>query len=1015
MKYYISIVSLLLTLLCVALHADENRVLNMLELRWDDTNRLGYELFLMGDKAIPYLIENLTNDDHRIRENAIQAIYEYYPEPSVMSALTVVFIHNEDNMIRDKAAQNMANIDAKFANVFAKVLMVEHLDVKDPETQRIAIDVLIKLKDERVIPYLVEQINDPKTAPERRRELLFGLADFKDKRAIPDTVVFIHNEDNMIRNKAAHNMANIDAEFAKVLMAKHLDADPETQRIAIDVLIKLKDERVIPYLVEQINDPKTAPERRRELLFGLADFKDKRAIPELLKILSQPSTNAIEVLGETIQQTAQIDDPRTVSILLDAMDPYSNLGRRVSSRITTAGINSMSEFGLSSIQKMLDTVKVTEAIDVEQRIHRVLRKVKNEEVIPIFEKECIETENEKLKSALVHALTNMGQEGFVALVNVAKQNPSTSVLTALSTFNNAEAIEVVGTIALNPSSQLRLQAVETLTKFGTFWNAEIQNYIPQLLGDNNPNVRISAINTIRKMKLTEMIPKLEQLAKESKGNTRNAAYVTIDELSEKNPLDLKIEMVSKKYDYGHPIALKYTIRNIGEYPVKIGFRRDVESGYLKLEIQQPDGTMAKVFGQRNRLRTSMTNEYYHTIVKDGDDEVILLPVNPNSFNILQPDEVFTDIIPVSKNYHLFQTGNYSVQLKIFLSPWKPIPAPKRTSEDKIPPLGSQVKSNLMAWEQPLVSPKASFEIKAPTPMQFNSLLKMLDPNHINNYDIKQLEHVCFQLGELRKPDAIKPLKMLSSSQIYIRSSSRSRLGVSAHRALLNYPDTDMTQEWLQILDRENIYNEVISDAIYKLRTTRDKQNIKPLLTTFLQSRNKGLSIELALILNQLGDDSCLQWLKSVANRKLRSYDKKTRISAAILLSQLKQPFAKEIRLPLSIMDDLPIVEIHKNFHLLEPIWHTSNIENVRLGNPWFYAEYFDTNFNITEIQKKAETVDGLKELLAHNNPHIQRAAAYDLASLGDKSGVHLIEKDFHANDNATRIHARQILVKLQSE
>ena len=597
MKYYISIVSLLLTLLCVASHADENRILNMLELRWDDTNRLGYELFLMGDKAVPYLIENLTNDDHRIRENAIQAIHEYFPEPSVMSALTVVFIHNEDNMIRDKAA---------------------------------------------------------------------------------------------------HIMAGIDAEFAKKLMAKHLDADPETQRIAIDVLIKLKDERVIPYLVEQMNNPKTAPERRRELLFGLADFKDKRAIPELLKILSQPSTTAVEVLKETIQQTAQIDDPRTVSILLEAMDPYSDLGRRFAYSIPT----SMSEFGLSSIQKMLETAKVTKAIDVEKGVHRVLRKVKNEEVIPIFEKECIETENEKLKSAMVHALTNMGQAGFVALVNIAKQNPSTSVLTALTTFNDAEAIEVVGTIALNPSSHLRLQAVETFARFGTFWHAEIQNYIPQLLGDTNPHVRISAIDTIRKMKLKEMIPNLEQLAKDSRGNTRNAAYITIDELSEKNPLDLKIEMVSKKYDYGHPTALKYTIRNTSEYPVKIGFRRDVESGYLKLEIQQPDGTMAKVFGERNRLRTSTTNAYYHTIVKDGDDEVILGPVYPHSFNILQPNEVLTDIIPVSKNYHLFQTGSYSVRLKIFLSPWKPIPAPKRTSKDKFPPLGSQVKSNLMAWETP---------------------------------------------------------------------------------------------------------------------------------------------------------------------------------------------------------------------------------------------------------------------------------------------------------------------------
>lgn len=914
MKYYISIISLLLVLFCAALYADESKILNMLESRWNDTNRLGYELFLMGDKATPYLIENLTNDDQRTRENAIQAIQEYYPDSSVMSALTVVFIHNEDNIIR---------------------------------------------------------------------------------------------------SKSAHAMANIDAEYAKRLMAKHLDADPETQEIAISVLMKMKDERVIPYLVEQINNPKTAPERRRELLFGLADFKDKRAIPELLEILIYPNINAIDILKETVQKTAQIDEPRTVSILLEAMDPESDLGRRVSSSIPESVIDSMSKFGLAGVQKMLDTAKVTETIEVEQRIHKVLSKVKDKEIIPLFEKECIETENEKLKSAMVTALKNMGQEGFVALVNVAKQNPSTSVLTALTTFNNAEAIEAVGTIALDPTSQLRLQAVEALTRFGTFWIAEIQNYIPQLLDDLNLDVRISAINIIRQLKLTQMIPKLEQLANESRGNTRSAALMTIDELSEKNPLELKIEMVSKKYDYRHPIALKYTVRNVSHYPIKIGFKKDVETGYLKLQIQQPDGTMAKVYGQRSWHRSINTSEYNLTIVKDGADEVILLPVNPKHFDIIQPNAVITNIIPVSKNFRLFQTGVYSVQLKMFFSPWKPNPAPKRTTQDKIPPLGSQMKSNIMAWEKPLISSKDSFEIKEPTPMQFNVMLKMLDPNHINTYNTKQLEHVCFQLGELRKPEAIKPLKFLSSSLNNVRASSRGSIEVSAHEALLKYTDTDMTQLKLQILDSKNIYNEIVSDVIYKLRTTGDKKDLKPLLTTFLQSKNRSVSAELAFILSQLGDDTCLQWIKSVANRKLHSWNKQTRMSAAILLLQLSQPNAKELKLPMSLRDDLSFGEIHKNFHVIKPISYTSAIENVRLRNPWFFAEYFDPTINIPEIQKKAETLDGLKELIEHNNPHVQRAAAYDLASLGDKSGVHLIEKDLHADDSTTRIHARQILVKIR--
>ena len=142
-------------------------------------------------------------------------------------------------------------------------------------------------------------------------------------------------------------------------------------------------------------------------------------------------------------------------------------------------------------------------------------------------------------------------------------------------------------------------------------------------------------------------------------------------------------------------------------------------------------------------------------------------------------------------------------------------------------------------------------------------------------------------------------------------------------------------------------------------------------------------LNLPFILSQLGDDSCLQWIKSVANRKLHSWDKKTRTSAAIVLSRLNQPNAKEIRLPMNLKDELSFGEIHMNYHLSRPIWFSWDIENVSLRNPWFYAEYYEANINITEIQKKAETVDGLKELLEYDNLHIQRAAAYDLASLGD--------------------------------
>ena len=47
-------------------------------------------------------------------------------------------------------------------------------------------------------------------------------------------------------------------------MFKHLDTHPVTQEIAVGVLLKLKDERVIPYLVELMDNPNIGPEWRRK-------------------------------------------------------------------------------------------------------------------------------------------------------------------------------------------------------------------------------------------------------------------------------------------------------------------------------------------------------------------------------------------------------------------------------------------------------------------------------------------------------------------------------------------------------------------------------------------------------------------------------------------------------------------------------------------------------------------------------------------------------------------------------
>ncbi len=60
---------------------------------------------------------------------------------------------------------------------------------------------------------------------------------------------------------------------------------------------------------------------------------------------------------------------------------------------------------------------------------------------------------------------------------------------------------------------------------------------------------------------------------------------------------------------------------------------------------------------------------------------------------------------------------------------------------------------------------------------------------------------------------------------------------------------------------------------------------------------------------------------------------------------------------------------------------------------------------------KGVTMADVEESLEHPNPTIQRAAAYQLARLGNALGVHLIQPDLYANDVETRQRARGVLLR----
>lgn len=830
------IICLLIVTFCGTAYANPDVLEKLRKCEWGVDIKTVHSLYLMGDDALPFLIESLTNEDHEVRRGAVFYLQNYYPDPNALSALTVAFLHDTDSLVRSAAAKTMAGIDT---------------------------------------------------------------------------------------------------EYTKRLMGKHLNADMETQKIATDVLLNLKDKRVIPTLVKRLQDANEQPRTRRYAAYALADFNDKRAVPLLLDILKYPDIIDGHILREVSEKLASIDDAQAIPTLLNAFDPNSTLARKGSNILSQRVVSALSQSGPSTLQALLEALKQTESKNVRQSILRVISGVNDPKLAPFFAKIYLETGNKKedslLKSAIVGALRNMGDEGFENLMHFARQKPDAAVLSALTSFNKKAAVDVVAGFALDRSSPLRYNAIGELTRFGGLRKAEISKYIQQLLTDSNPKVKILILDLIRQLKLTEVAPALKRSTQDPNEYIRNATFLVLDVLSGKQQLKLEVEPDQPQYDYGQPISLTYHLKNVSNHPIKIIIAPNIRLTE-RLDIQQPDGTPARYKG----LHADFAGP------------------RPDDYKTLLPGDELTDTITISQGTHwLHQSGKYTVNLHII--PW-----------------GGGIRYGFMAWPY-RISTKVNIDIDPPTKDQVDAILERIDAD-----DIVDAGRTYHQLCELNKSGLFPALKTralipLDKFSRYEPTSVAQWLGMR----FIKLSKDELVPKCIEMIGEDGM--------VQVLTEIADARAIEPLRQMAIMG-----SAEASLALQQLGDDSTIKWCKQLGQRKLLHWKKEERAKGAEMLRILQQPS-----------------------NIKRWSWEHQNAITVR----WFYDKNDSPSLasNWAEIIEKAVTLEGLKELLKHEISAVRRGAAYELAYLGDKSGVHLIEPDLHANDVQTRMHARDTLLKLQSE
>ena len=782
------------------------------------------------------------------------------------------------------------------------------------------------------------------------REASYDLALMGDN-TVPFLIETLTDESREARWHACYFLKNSypDSRALPTLTEAFLnDPDEHVRRTAAAAITDI-DTAYARNLMHQTLDTETSEMTQNIAVEVLSQLRDARVIPMLVTRLAVPETRMDAAL-----RLGAFKDKRAVPILLNILDEKAldnsfkeraaatlarigdpqtlpTLVNLIDSRFADNVVPELPQFGVSVVPPLLEKFERNTSPEIRDRIAGILRNIYAPELAPLYEQVYLETDAYTLQDAISDALQNMGAEGFKSLVKVAKQNADHRALRALATYNSEAAVDAVAMLALDESYPIRLIAIETLGRFGRLWAAQISKYLPQLLADADPTVQLNTLNLIRQLKIVEMLPTLQKLTHATNQHIGNAAHTVSAVLSGETPLKLEVETEQPRYNYGEHIALSYRITNIGTHTIKISPVPEIL--FLeRVEIRQPDGTLAPFRGP----------------------QVSLAPPKAADYHTLNPGSVLKRTISLSTFHWLNQVGRYTIQPRIHIR-------------------ATGLRFGFMAWTGRLTAPEVHFDIEPPTADQMNRMLTDIEVEPGTEEHRIQAIRVLHQLGELRLPKAMPLLKKLA----FDSEADPARREQALH-ALAKFTAPNLTPLWIQMLDNSHVSQTL---AIEALRANGDARAIEPLRRVAFREG----SDTAALALQQLGDDSAVEWLTALAQRKLRHWHRNQRERGALTLKRL-QPSRTQIQR-----------------------------RNV-LTDPWFYANNYAPHLvsDWEAIANKATTRKGLKALLAHAHPMIQRAAAYELAYLGDVSGIHLIEPDLHADDVQTRMEAREALLRLKN-
>ena len=571
--------------------------------RWYEVSDVGYDLALMGDDAVPFLIQTLTDKDRYVRLSAISFLADYASDARVLPALTKVFWSDSDQYLRIAAARQIANIDPDYA----VPLLIECMAINiEPGYRRIAVKALEELGEERALPMFILQLVSE--LENKRWGAAVELARLKDKRAVPVLLDILNDK----------------------------ELETNIKREAALALAHFKDKRAVPFLLDMLDDKELGNYTKEQMLERLAQLGDERAIPVLLNFLAHSGW------GRDVADALPQFGPTIVPPLLEMWE------RSKSQEIRNRIVFALGRFYQPELAPIYEQVYLgTEDYGLRDAISHALPNMGASG----FES-LLKIAKQKPDYRVWQHLSSYNGEAAIAAVAELALDESyphrLAAIDALGLFSKLWKAEIAKYIPslladVNPAVKISTIYLIKNLEMAELWKAEVSNHLPGLLANADPSVKFRTIHLVKKLKVIEMTPALQKLTESPNEQIRNAAYNVLAALSKGEPLKLDIEMGQPRYDYGQPIDLTYRITNVSPYPITIStaaMRRRPDL-CLMVEIQLPDGTFV---GYRGPKASSA-------------------PPRRKDYQTLKPGGELTVTVSISEFYWLHQPGHYTIQIQ----------------------------------------------------------------------------------------------------------------------------------------------------------------------------------------------------------------------------------------------------------------------------------------------------------------------------------------------------------------